>query len=206
MGAESLSPWVAGTQTLLGLGQMIFSGEKKAEKNLEKYADSYVPNQSIMDYYQKALSKYNPNPYTSQSYQNRSNIINRNLSTAINASQDRRAGIGTLSSLVTSANDANANAVSQAEAEQRANLGILGQATGMKASEDTKKFDMKYNLLAMKAGGANATQAAGIKNAYGGLQSGADLLMGEELYGDGDIRRSRRKPSKTSTGSTTVYI
>lgn len=202
MGAESL--FASGAQTLLGLGQMIFSGKKKAERNLEKYADSYVPNQSIMDYYQKALGKYSANPYTSQTFQNRSNLINRNLSTAINSSQDRRAGIGTLSSLVTGANDATAKAANDAEAEQRANLGILGQATGMKAGEDSKKFDMRYNLLSMKAGGANATQSAGIKNAYGGVSGIADYFGARDEYGDGGTRRN--KAASAAGSAARVYI
>lgn len=187
-GTQDATPWGAiadGAQTLLGIGQTLFSGKHKAEKDLENYANSYVPNQSIQDYYNKALAKYNPNAYQSAEYQNRANINSRNLTTGINAASDRRAGVGALSGLVQGADDANANAASQAEAAQRGNLGQLGAAAGAKSAEDSKKYDLKYNLLAMKAGGANANQSAGIKNIFGGLQGVSDLEMAKQLYGDG---------------------
>src|SRR5437879_4939078 len=135
--ASTASPWAAAAQTALGIGQMIFSGKHRAEKNLENYANSYQPNSSILDYYNKALQKYSANPYTSQAYQNRTNLINRNLTTGINAAQDRHGALASISGLVQGANDAGANAATSAEAEQRANLSQLGQATGMKAAEDS---------------------------------------------------------------------
>lgn len=186
-GLQDATPWGAiadGAQTLLGLGQTLFSGKRKAENNLENYANSYQPNQSIMDYYNKALAKYNPNAYDSAAYQNRRNVNAQNLTTGINALQDRRAGVGNISSLVQGADQANASAAGQAESEQRANLGQLGAASNAKANEDSKKYDLKYNLLAMKAGGANANQSAGIKNLYGGLQSTSDIAMANQIYGN----------------------
>ena len=77
-------------QTVLGVGQTLFSGKKKAERNLENYANSYKPNQSIMDFYNKAYARYNPNAYNSAEYQNSVNQNNRSLVTGINAAQDRR--------------------------------------------------------------------------------------------------------------------
>lgn len=180
------TPYGAIAQGAIGLVQTGLGAisAAKNQRKLETLANNYQPNQSILHYYNQALAKYNPNAYNSQEYQNRANVNARNLTTGINAFTDRRAGIGNVSSLVQGANDANANAASQAEAAQRANLGQLGQATGMKAGEDTKKFDMRYNLLAMKAGGANATEAAGIKNLYGGLQNASDLQMANKMYGN----------------------
>jgi hypothetical protein len=177
-------------QTVLGIGQSLFSGKGRAERNLEKLAGSYKPNQSILDYYNQALAKYNPNAYNSQAYQNRANINQRNLTTGINAAQDRRGGIGALGGLVQGADDANAKAASEAESEQRANLSQLGQATGMKAEEDFKPFSMKYNLLAAKAGGANANLSAGVQNIYGGLSSLGNLGMAKQIYGNGNNRNN----------------
>lgn len=173
----------SGLQTLVGLGQTIFSGKKKAERNLENYANSYQPNQSIMDFYNKAYARYNPNAYNSAEYQNAINQNNRSLVTGINAAQDRRGALATIGSLTQGVNDANANAAARAEAAQRANLGMLGTATGMKAQEEAKKYDLKYNLLAMKAAAANATRAAGLKNISGGLQSLGELQMANKSYG-----------------------
>lgn len=167
-----------------GLAQTIFSGAKKAERELENQVNSYVPNVSIMDFYNKALARYNPNPYTSAAYQNRSNIINRNLTTAISAAQDRRAGVGALAPLVQGVNDANARAAGEAEQDQARNLSVLGSAAGMKERAEDRKFDMLYNLKAAKAGGTAATRAAGWNNIFGGLSSASKLLSAEKQYGD----------------------
>lgn len=164
-------------QVLGGVAQSIFSGAKKKEKDLEKFANSYTPNASIMDFYNKSLARYSANPYESQSYQRQQNLINRNLTTALNSSQTRRGGLGSLSTLVQGANDASSKAASQAIGEQGQILNQLGGATRMKAAEDTRKYDMLYNLKAMKAGQAAQTQNMGYKNIFGGL-SNASMLMG----------------------------
>ena len=46
-----------------GLIQGIFGGgaRRKAQKELEGMVNNYQPNASIMDYYNKALSKYSSN-------------------------------------------------------------------------------------------------------------------------------------------------
>ena len=160
-----------GLQALGGLVQTFTSGVKKKEKALEALADSYKPNEGIVDYYNKALAKYDPNPYTSQSYLNDTNKIQRNLGTGLAASQDRRGGLGTLSTLVQGANDAGANAASRAENQQNQALSQLGNAARVKAQEDFKPFEMKYNLLAAQAGAAAKQKAQGLQNFYGGLAS-----------------------------------
>lgn len=175
----------AGAQTLVGLGQSIFGGikAKKTQRELERMVDQYQPNQSIMDYYGKALQKYNANPYMSQSYQNQQNQIQRNLATGMNSAQTRRGGLASLGTLVQGANDASAQAGAMAEQQQNADLAQLGQATGMKAQEDKYKFENKYNLLAMKAGAANQTANAGMQNMFGGLGSFVDMATAKKIYG-----------------------
>lgn len=163
-----------------GLLQGIFGGvaRRKAQKELEGMVNNYQPNASILDYYNKALSKYSANPYTSQYYQNQQNQIQRNLSTGINALQDRRSALAGISNSVQMANDATAKAGANAEQQQRQDLGILGAATGMKSAEDRRKFDMKYNLLAQKAGQSATTENMGYRNIFGGLSNLATLLGG----------------------------
>jgi hypothetical protein len=160
-----------GLQTLGGIAQVAFSGVKKANKNLEAHANSYKPNESIADYYNKSLAKYNPNPYNSLSYQNATNKIQGNLATGISTSQDRRGGLATIGSLVSGANSANANAAAAAEAQSGADLNRLGQAAGMKTREDKVPFDLKYNLLAAKAAAAAKTKSDGLQNIFGGLST-----------------------------------
>lgn len=180
MPLDPISLGIGGVQTLFGLGQSIFGGgaRRKAERELEKMANSYQPNAGILDYYNKALAKYNANPYQSQAYQNESNQIQRNLSTGINSAQDRRSGLMAIAGLTQQANDANAKAVSRAEGIERQNLGILGNATNLKAAEDRRKFDMLYNLKAMKAGQKAGVENAGYRNIFGGLGTMATLGVG----------------------------
>jgi len=172
-------------QGVIGGIQSIIGGAKarKAQRQLEGMIDSYQPNQSIMDYYNKALQKYNVNPYQSQFYQNQQNRIGRNLATGIGATQDRRVGIGSIGSLVQGANDASAQAGAMAQQQQSQDLAQLGQATGMKSAEDKYKFEAKYNLLSQKAGAANATANAGMSNLYGGIGAIGDAAMIKKMYG-----------------------
>ena len=168
----------AGAQAALGLGQMLFSGKKKNEKALLNYVNSYKPNASIMDYYNKALSRYDANAYNSQAYKTQTNTIGRNLATGIGAAQTRRGGLSSLGTLVQGANDASQRAVVNAENQQAQQLSQLGQATGMKAAEDRRKFDMIYNLKAQKAGQSAGVFNSGISNLFGGLSNGASILGG----------------------------
>ncbi len=166
---DPVSGILGGGQALGGLVQTLFSGKRKAEKNLERHINSYQKNPSIMDYYSKALNNYNANPYNSASYRNATQTAGRGLATGINALGDRRSVLAGLPALTQGYADAGLKAAANAERERAGALSQLGNATAMKAREDRVPFDMKYNLLAQKAAGANATKAAGWKNIFGGL-------------------------------------
>lgn len=152
--------------------------KRKAERALEAQANSFQPNQGILDYYNKALSKYSANPYTSNSYQQQTNQIQRNLAGGITASQNKRLGLGAIAGQVQQANDAAGRAVVNSENIEAANLGRLGQASQMKATEQQKKFDMLYNLKAQKAGQAASLQNTGISNLYSGISAYAAGMDG----------------------------
>jgi len=162
-----------GLQSLIGLGQSIFGNKKRkrTEADLDKYANSFQPNQSILDYYDKALKKYNPDPTQTGTYKIQQNQIGANTANAIGASQDRRGGLSSISRIMAGANRATGQNLMNAEAQQQQNLSRLGQASGMKTNEEQKKFDLLYNLKAMKAGQAAGTVNQGIKNLYGGLST-----------------------------------
>lgn len=174
-------------QGVLGLGQAIFGGgkAKKAQKKMEGMIDSYKPNQGIMDYYNKALSRYNSNPYQSTTYQTQAQNAGRTTASGINALQGRRSAVGGISRLAGIQNDAMLKAGMGAEAEQGQRLSQLAQATAMKVPEDKYKFEAKYNLLSSKAGAANQTANAGISNIFGGLGTVADTMNIDKMYGDG---------------------
>lgn len=178
------TPWGAIGQAVIGGAQAI-GGEiraHRAEKKLENMADNYKPNESIMDFYNKALSRYNVNPYTSNMYNMQKKNIDRNVATGVNALQSRRGAIGGINSLVETANDGYLKAAAGAESQQSQALGQLGQATGMKANEQFKPFEMKYNLLSAKAGGGAQTMNAGLSNIFGGIQSAMDYKMIDKMY------------------------
>jgi hypothetical protein len=161
----------------IGLYQGI-SGAVKAHKNeeaLQNQVNQFQPNQSILDYYNKALARYSPNPYESTQYQQQNNQIQRNLATGINAANNKRQGLGALGGLVQQANDASAKAAGSADQAQKGELQQLGQAANAKTAEQQKKFDMQYNLTAMKAGAGASMENSGISNLYGGLSNAAYL-------------------------------
>lgn len=173
-------PWIVPlASAAYGIYQTAHAAHKKnqAEAALEKQAKDFQPNQSIMDYYGKALAKYNPNPYQTASYTQQNNQINRNLATGINATQNRRLGVGAIGGLVQQANDASARAAGNAETQNRQDLGLLGSAAGAKTNEQQKKFDMLYNLTAMKAGASAQTENSGIQNIFSGLSSAAYMYQ-----------------------------
>lgn len=157
---------------------------KEQEAQLESMANQYKPNQSILDYYNKALSRYSANPYASQLYQQQQGLINRNLATGIQASQDKRGGLGTVGALVQGANDASVRAGAMAEQQQGQQLAQLGQASAAKTREERYPFEMRYNLLAQKAGQSATRQNIMERNAFGGLMNAAMLYNGNNNNND----------------------
>jgi hypothetical protein len=177
---------IGGTaQTLLGIGQMIFSHKGRDERDLQNYANTIKPNQSIMDYYNKALAKYNPNAYASSEYQNSIKQNQQNQATSLAAANSRHAGVGVIGGIAAGTANQDASAAGQAEAAQRQNFGQLGQATNMSTSDTNRIQELQFNLRAQKAAAAGAGQAAGAQNISGGLQSGSNLLMAQKIYGGG---------------------
>lgn len=196
---------LGGAQALVGGIQAISGARKakKAQRQMEGMIDSYKPNESIMDYYNKALNRYNTSPYQSATYQNQMNMANRSTAAGLGALNDRRSAVGGVSRLVAQQNQAGLNAATQAEAEQGARLGQLGQATAMRVPEDKYKFEAKYNLLSQKAGAANEGVNAGISNLFGGAGNIMDYAMIDKSYGNewGSGRNRRNKGTQySSTG------
>ena len=171
MGLDPISAVAGGVQSLIGLGQSIFGNKarKRAEKDFNNHVNSFQPNQSILNYYNDALKKYNTNPYDTAQFQVGNNLTQRNLGTGLNFAQDRRGALGSIGKLVQGANDASLRNVANIETQKGQDLSRLGSAALMKTNEEQKKFDMLYNLKAIKAGQTAATVNSGIKNLYGGL-------------------------------------
>lgn len=194
--AGGATPWGAIAQGALGLAQTIggWIQQRRATKQLERMqSPTYKQNQSILDYYNQALQRYNVSPTDSAMYKRQMRDIDRGVATGINALQDRRSGLAGASSILRAANDAKLNANVAAEQEKNQRFGVLGQATNMKAGEDRMAFDInenqpferKYNLLAMKAGGGNSILNAGLSNIFNAGQNISNMGMLDKMYGSG---------------------
>jgi hypothetical protein len=188
---------VGGIQTLSNAGK-----SRNAQNELQRMVDNYQPNRSILDFYNKALQRYNVNPYTSATYTQASERARAGTAQGIAALSDKRSTIAGLPRLIQGQNDALLNAAAVAEGQQAQALGQLGQATGMKANEDRYKFENKYNLLALKAGAASQGVNAGIQNMFGGLQNASNMGMINAMYGTPKTRRA----SSTSSSATTSGV
>jgi len=174
----------------------------KATKNYEKTLANnpkYAQNQSILDFYNQALQRYNVSPTDSAMYKRNMQNIDRGVATGLNALQDRRSGIAGASSILRAANDARLDTEVAAENEKSNRFGVLGGATGMKAGEDRMSFEINQmqpwqNKLALY--GAKATGGANIMNAgLGTLNNAANnyqqMQMLQQMYGDNSNTRRR---------------
>lgn len=174
-------------QTVGGLFQSLFSGRKKAQKEMEgllNKSPQYTANKGIADYYQESLNRYNESPYQSAIYQNAMRNAQRVTAQGLGALQDRRSALAGVGRLAAIQNDATQNAVAQAEGRRDARFSQLGQATQMKAGEDRRAFDInvmtpyqqRLQMAQMKAGAANARFDAGLQNMFGGLSNAGMAL------------------------------
>lgn len=181
-------------QGLAGLGQTIGGAIQahRATKKLENLqSPTYTPNSSILDYYNKALSRYGVDPTDSAMYKRNQLGLQRNMATGISALQDRHSALGGITKLVQAGNDASLNSQVAAENERNQRFGALGTATGMKAGEDAKAFQInqqdpyerKYNLLAAKASGGNQILNSGLSNIFGAGSSLSQMAMLKKMYG-----------------------
>lgn len=166
---------------------------RKAENELENLqSPQYAQNASILDFYNKALDRYNVSPTDSAMYKRNAQNILRNTATGLRSLQDRRSALGGTSSIIRAMNDATLDTEVAAENQRNQRFGELQGATAMKANEDDKAFQInklapferKYNLLAMKAGASNQVANAGLSNIFGGLQNYSNYQLAKDIYGN----------------------
>jgi hypothetical protein len=193
-GIDPVSLGLQGLQTVGGIIQSFIGGhkERKAEKALENLqTPTYEGSKSILDYYNKALQRYNTNPYQSAQYQYGIQQGNRNTAAGINALQDRNSAIGGISRLIALQNN---NALQQgitATNQQTQNFSQLGQAAQAKSADDQYGFQInklmpyqkQLSLLSAKAAGGANMLNAGLQNIFGGVQNASNANMANQLYG-----------------------
>lgn len=191
-----------------GIAQAIVGAinTRKQNKKLENMVNSYQPNKSILDYYNKALSRYNVNPYETNMYQQQKQNANRSLTTGLSVLNRGRGGLGGVASLVQGSNDAMLKAAAAAEGQQGQNLSQLGQATEMKAAEDFKPFEMKYNLTAQKAAANAQLMNAGLSNIFHGTGMVSQNAAMDKEFGTGRIGKAASSRKLSGLGNTAIRM
>jgi hypothetical protein len=186
-------------QSTAGLFQTIFSGRKKAQRELENSLNSnpiYNPNKGVLDFYQEALNRANQSTYQTAQFQNAQKNAQRTTATGISGLQDRRSALAGISRLTGIENDAMNNAIVQAEQLNNQRFRELGTATGMKASEEGKAFEInrltpyqrRLQMNMMKSSAANERFNAGLSNLFSGGANAASIFgsgVGKNNVGDG---------------------
>ena len=160
--------------------------QKKAQRKLDELAKNsplYKADKSIDDYYQKALNRFNENPYQSQQYQMGAMNARRATAQGLGALQDRRSAIGGISRLQAGQNYAMQNLGAQAEGQRNQRFNQFGNATQMKSGEYQREFDFNkmtpYNrrlqLEQMKGAAAGEQFNAGLQMIGQGANAGATI-------------------------------
>jgi hypothetical protein len=134
------------------------------------------PNESILDYYNKAYNQYDRNPYQSLFYNQQMNNIGRNAATGLNAAQQRRGGLSVIPSITQGMSDASQKAGVAAESMGAQALGRLGQAAGAKAGEENRIKGLQLGLLQTEAAAKAAQLRQEQSNASNLGVQGAELM------------------------------
>lgn len=194
MGAGVIAPLLqAGGGLIQSIVGGIGAGRRQRQLNAQiAKMPKYTQNQSILDYYNKALARYNVSPTDTAMYKSQMKDIDRSAATGLGYLQDRRSGLAGASSIVRNVNDAKLKANVAAEDEQAKRFGVLGGATQMKSGEDRaaweqnvwRPYELKTNLLMQRAGAANQMTNTGIQNLFGGLQNWGQYQMMKDFYKD----------------------
>jgi hypothetical protein len=179
-----------GVKTLGGIAQTAFSGQKKAEKNLEKSIEAipeYTMSPSILQYYEQAKQRYGVSPTQTAMYKRQMQNIQRAGATGLAGLGGARARIGAVPSIVRTLSDASLGAEVAGEQEQARRFGQLGSATQMKAGQEAaveqRKLAKQYQRISAaqaKAAGRAAVKRAGLTNIFGGLTDVAKAGMSKE--------------------------
>lgn len=166
---------------------------KKAEKAAEDSLNSapkYKPNQSILNYYDTALRRFNTSPTDTAQYKMDKQNIRQGTTQALSALNKLRSG--DVANIIQGQNNSLLRAAVNAENRKVQEFNVLGQAAGMKAGQEAKAFQQnelypfegKYNLLTMKAAGHRADQRQSLQNAYNNAGAAASIMAGGEGLGE----------------------
>lgn len=193
----------------VGLYQTLFSGKRKAQRQLEQAAGQspqYAGNKGVSDYYQEAYNRYMTSPENTSMYQNAMKNIAASQANSLSGLQDRRAALDAAGGLAASGMAAQGNVLANAEQQRNQRFGVLGQATGMQRADQMQQFNInrlmpyqnKLNLLTAKAQAANQRSKAGLQNiagaagavgSYYGGTTAAERAASPQLFGGGGNKK-----------------
>lgn len=186
---------LAGAQAVTGLGQSLFSGRKRAERELDALGNKmpvYSGNKSINDFYQEAQNRYNENLLNNPVYLQSKQNADRVAATALGGLQGRGGASATAARLAGIQNEGLMGAAATAQQMKDQRFRELSGATGMKAADDRmifqsglEKFNRQDLLARQKAAAANARFDAGLKNIFGAAGNAA-LMAGDVKLGGGN--------------------
>ena len=164
---------------MLGIGQVLFSGQRKAEKDLTKQIEAipeYLKSPSILEYYEQARQRYGVSPTQTAMYKQQMQDIERSGAGAVSQLRGSRERLGGTSTILNSLLRAKLGANVAAEQEQNRRFGQLGAAAQMMRGEDVMKQqrdlmkqEQRIRQASAKAEGRAAVKRAGITNIFGGL-------------------------------------
>jgi hypothetical protein len=188
---------LAGAQAVAGLGQSLFSGRKRAERELDALGNKmpvYSGNKSINDFYQEAQNRYNENLLNNPVYLQSKQNADRVAATALGGLQGRGGASATAARLAGIQNEGLMGAAATAQQMKDQRFRELSGATGMKAADDRmifqsglEKFNRQDLLARQKAAAANARFDAGLKNIFGAAGNAA-LMAGDVKLGGGKAK------------------
>lgn len=180
----------SGVKTLGGIAQTAFSGQKKAERALEKSIEAipeYTMSPSILQYYEQAKQRYGVSPTQTAMYKRQMQNIQRAGATGLAGLRSSRERIGGVPSIIRGLADASLGAEVAGEQEQARRFGQFGSATQMKAGQEAaveqRKLAKQYQRISAaqaKAAGRAAVKRAGLTNIFGGLTDIAKAGMSQE--------------------------
>lgn len=191
------------------------ASQKKKAKEAEKKAEymlgnspKYKPNQSILNYYDEALNRYNTAPTDTAQYKMDKQNIRQSSVQALSSLNKLRSG--NVANIIQGQNNSLLKAMVNAENRKAQEFSVLGQAAGMKAGQEEKAFKQnelypfegKYNLETMKAGGYRAGQRQATQNMYNNALAGASIMAGGDLSGWGTGTNMWGQPTRTFMGQT----
>lgn len=174
-----LQAGVGALQTGLGVLQRA-KGYKEAKKAIEGLG----PNQGILDYYNQALNKYSGLRAGESMVQKQfAQQARQNLAGALQSYRqagDIQAGGA---AALRAANEAALKSAALGYQEGNQALSRLGSAAQMKAAEELRPKQLKFELAAQKAAGGTQLANVGMSNIYGAGQAYTTGRLYRDIYG-----------------------